>query len=428
MLRYIECGSNALSEPERYAAEGRWITIGAEGREGGGTHVAIDGQGKILAGPKGMEGQNVSDLGKSQAGDKAQSGIDKSDSPSAIKEAENKSETPVDTRSNPAHNAGSDGATEPAESGQMRARKMNATLPYVDPKDPELRGEFWNQERWDEVMKKRAAFVAQAAKPAILPKDAEEHDWEDFRDALAAYATGDEDAPSHMAGRSGATWGGSLNVYGASPSRLFDVYVGERKRERRTLADDHWRENSYPIVAYKGDTPLKPKTKGGDRVAKDAVKDWDALTGNRVLVTHSAKVTAPEDRGNDELSFASNYRVTLKKIGAELPEGTVKAKRQIRTEEGLQIQYAVQPRSKAKEAEYQRPAKRAAVVAKVRQVANHLTTRANLDGLDKLWGDGREELYAGGGRLVFRQYEYDGGWHEWEAADKSAEAEARKLA
>lgn len=70
--QFSRLGYGGQSQPERYreAESGeRWITIGEGKGDGGGTHVKVDGSGRITGGPAALEGKSLDGLGKGQQDD-----------------------------------------------------------------------------------------------------------------------------------------------------------------------------------------------------------------------------------------------------------------------------------------------------------------------------------------------------------------------
>lgn len=196
-----------------------------------------------------------------------------------------------------------------------------------------------------------------AARTEPLPGGAE-GDWEAFVSAIAEARTQDGTGPANSLRRQAA-------VCGASLSRAWDLYwVPERRAERDRQVHAEWLARTVEIEEWRG-------TKfGSARRIPLAEAEW-ARAGH-VLLEQRPDVRVPSDDGRDNLSLGGATVRTMA-IGAEIAEGTVRAKRLVRRATGLVVQYLVKPRGKAAERRYQAARELAEIESQLRVSAEYLS-------------------------------------------------------
>lgn len=128
---------------------------------------------------------------------------------------------------------------------------------------------------------------------------------------------------------------------------VFCEWHADQNRAREARRAQEFLENSVEIEEWKGEKFNKPK-----RIHKDDAK-WEK-PGHTVVSTPLKAVLDSNYHDSDMGQFYSKTSTRTKKIGTELPEGTIKAKRIITPYQGAKtVEYLVKPRSQKAEKIYQ---------------------------------------------------------------------------
>lgn len=124
--------------------------------------------------------------------------------------------------------------------------------------------------------------------------------------------------------------------------RLYDEWARVREAQLAKAVRQRYLDSTYEVTYAKGNRWGKP-----ERIPReDADKPWKP---GMLLLDEKGRI---EGRGFDD-DFGPSFSLKSLPIGHEMSAGVVKAKRQIRTDQGLQVQYLIKPWSASGKKKYE---------------------------------------------------------------------------
>lgn len=123
--------------------------------------------------------------------------------------------------------------------------------------------------------------------------------------------------------------------------RLYDEWAYAKEMRAAKAVRQRYLDSTYEVIYNKGKRWGKP-----ERVSKEeAYKPWKP---GLLLLDEKGRVEG-RDFDND---FGPSFTLKSLPVGHETSAGVVKAKRQIRTNQGLQVQYLIKPWSASGKKKY----------------------------------------------------------------------------